>query len=112
MDYDPEIPFKKSGRIDTVKLGFFEDFIALANERGITMVCSVSPSYKPQTDTSYYAPIQQLCDKYNIVFLNNGEDSDISNNKGFFQDASHMNDIGASIFTSKLAKCIKSNLNS
>lgn len=112
MEYEPEITFKKAGTVDSVKLGFFEKFLKCANERGISMVCCVSPSYKPQIDTAYYAPVKELCDRYNIVFLDDMSDSEISSNKEYFQDSRHLNDTGARLFTSKLAKFIKSLHNS
>lgn len=106
MNYEPDVKEKKGGRIDSLKLSFFESFILLTQQKGIDLICCVSPSYKPQTDESYYEPVKQLCDQYSIVFINDCDDTDISDNRSYFQDVTHMNDVGARMFTTKLTQLI------
>lgn len=110
MDYEPEEKEKNSGDTDSLKTSFFEEFILLTQQKGIALICCVSPSYKPQTEESYYEPVKRLCDQYGIEFINDCNDMDISDKSSFFQDATHMNDTGARFFTSKLTPLFNNNI--
>lgn len=108
MDYEPDIRIITAKAIDTLKISYFEQFIRLAIKNKITLICFVSPSYNTLFDDSYYAPIEQLCIQYNVPFYYYADDPDISYNNRLFQDGSHLNDLGARLFTSKVGStCIK-----
>lgn len=102
MDYEPEIKEEKEQAVDTLKIHYFEQFIRLAQDKGVSLVCCVSPSYKASTNDGKYKPVKELCEQYQVPYLYAGADPEISDNKAFFQDRTHMNDKGARLYTSKL----------
>ena len=107
MDYEPEIKEEKEQPVDTLKIHYFEEFIHLAQNKGISLVCCSSPLYKAPSNDDNYEPIKQLCSKYEVPFLYFGADSCISNEKKYFQDRAHMNDGGARLYTRKLMSYIR-----
>ena len=109
MDYEPEIKEEKEQTVDTLKIHYFEQFIRLAKSKGISLVCCCSPYYKASQDDSKYKPVKQLCKKYQLPFLYSGAESEIIDDKAFFQDKTHMNDKGARLYTSKLMYWINNN---
>lgn len=109
MDYEPEIKEEKENEVDSLKLHYFERFICLAQNKGISLVCCVSPSYKALNDDSKYEPIKQLCKQYQLPFLYYGADTDITNCRFLFKDRNHLNDKGARLYTSKLISWVRNN---
>ena len=109
MDYEPDIKEESEKEIDTLKIHYFESFIRLAKSKNISLVCCCSPYYKAPMVNDNYKPIKQLCVQYNVPFLYYGALPDISNEKWYFQDRTHMNDEGARLYTSKLMSWIISN---
>ena len=110
MDYEPEIKEEKEQAVDTLKIHYFEEFIRLAQNKGVSLVCCVSPSYKAPVDDIKYQSIKSLCKQYQVPFLYYGSDPDISCEKIYFQDRTHLNDRGARLFTSKLLSWILDSL--
>ena len=106
MDYEPELLDPKQIVIDSVKINFFEKFIRLAKNRGISLMCFVSPIYKGTEENNYYT-IKTLCSKYDIPFLFYGSDTDMVQDKSFFQDKLHLNDKGARFYTRKLTQVLR-----
>lgn len=107
MDYEP-VAIKSGIRtVDTLKMYYFEEFIKLSQSNGIMLVCCSSPTYKAQLDNSYYNPVIDLCQKYNVPFLSYDSDPEIINNKEFFADMMHLNKDGAVFFSNKLVSCLK-----
>lgn len=109
MNYEPEIKEEKEQSVDTLKIHYFEEFIRLAQDKGISLVCCVSPSYKAPADDNKYQSIKSLCEQYQVPFIYYGSDPDISGEKIYFQDRTHMNDEGARIYTGKLMSWISNN---
>lgn len=109
MDYEPAIKALEKEEVDSLKLRYFEQFIQLTETKGIQLICCVSPSYKAQSSDDYYMPVKTLCQHYNVPFLYNAASSDISCDKSYFQDRTHLNHIGASIYTRELVSRIKNN---
>lgn len=101
MDYEPEIQKDKEKEVDSLKIRYFERFIRLSQDKGISLICCVSPSYKAPADDSQYNPIKQLCKQYDVPYLYYGAEPVISNNRIYFQDRIHMNDSGARLFSGK-----------
>lgn len=75
------------------------------------MICCVSPIYKGSQSDSYYESIKNLCEGYGVPYVYDGADYDISVEKNFFSDRTHMNDIGARYYTSKVITWIKEGIN-
>lgn len=111
MNYEPESEnnIGKELLIDSLKIRYFECFINLAKLKSIDLICCVSPIYKDMNGIGYYDPIKRLCVANNIPFLNYCEDSELCNNKAYFQDKKHLNDSGARVFSLKLVSRIKNN---
>lgn len=106
MDYEPVIRDSKKMKVDSLKLRFFEQFIQLSERRGIQLFCCISPTYKAQFCDDYYMPIKTLCKYYNVPYLNDVASSTISCNKSLFQDRTHLNHNGASMYTRELVTWI------
>lgn len=110
MDYEPEYK-EEVKKEDTLKIHYFEKFIKLTHDKDIKLVCCGSPYYKAPSNDNNYQPIKQLCERYDVPFYYFGADPDISQNKSFFSDRTHMNDNGARLYTSKLISVIKKRIN-
>ena len=111
MDYEPEIKEKKHVEVDELKIHFFEEFIQLSKSKGINLICCVSPLYKESQYSEQFKPVEQLCASHGVPFLNYAADPDISPEKLFFKDRTHMNDKGACFYSRKLMERIeKSNM--
>lgn len=107
MDYEPEIKRnKKETVLDSLKYQFFEKFIRLTQDKHISLICCVSPSYKGDSSDIHYNSIKDLCKKYDVPFLFQEANSDISYNKLFFQNRTHLNDEGARLYTRIIANQI------
>lgn len=109
MDYEPKNKEEKELAVDTLKIHYFKKFIQLAQDKGVSLVCCVSPSYKAPSDDRKFAPIKQLCIQYQVPFLYYGNEIDLTNNKALFQDRTHLNDKGARLYTSRLISWIRNN---
>lgn len=107
MGYEPVVKNPEPGTVDTLKIDYFEKFMQLSKTSGIQLVCMVSPFYKAPADAAYYEPVQELCEKNDVPFLYYGADSDITEEKSYFEDRIHMNDAGARFYTSKIMKELK-----
>lgn len=112
MDYEPEIKSNCSKEIldtDEIKIRYFEQFVKFARSNGIELICCVSPYYYTNAHTTYCEPIIKLCNDYNVPFYNLGKNSQFSHNKQLFQDQSHLNDIGAHLYTEFVVKLMREN---
>lgn len=107
MDYEPEVMVREKETVDTLKMAFIKKFIKKAQKQGISLVFCVSPTYKVEGDEQYYDPVKQLCEQYGIPLFFDSNDPEISSDKHYFQDRTHMNDAGARLYTSKLMHQIK-----
>ena len=109
MDYEPETKEEKELAVDSLKIRYFEEFIRLAQNKGVLLACCVSPSYKASSNDDRYKPIKLLCKQYQVPFLYFGAEQTITNEKSFFQDRKHLNDRGARLYTSLLMSWINQN---
>ena len=91
---------------DSMKLTYLEEIITSCEENGIQLVFTASPIYKPVSDMSF-APIKELCKKYQVPFLNHYCDSNFCYSSDFFADGGHLNKYGAELVTSIMASEIK-----
>lgn len=107
MNYEPQEKGRKKGKVDSLKIHYFEKFLQLARERGITVICFGSPYYDINPKDGFYNPIIELCDRYNVVFLDYTDTPIINNNNSFFSDRAHLNETGAKLYTSEIAGTVK-----
>lgn len=75
------------------KLVYLQKFIDKCNTNNIKLIMCYSPYYG-QTIPRSICMIEELAELNNVLFLNYGDDVRFQNHK-YFQDASHLNDIGA-----------------
>ena len=109
MDYEPqEDNVQEQREIDCLKLQYFERFIQCASENNIRIVFCVSPLYRSSKMESSYQPIRNICKKYGLPFIFNASVPEISTEKEYFYDRTHMNDRGARLFTQIFLKEMKS----
>ena len=93
---------------DSLKLNMFEKMI---QERGSTqLVFTVSPSFYGVNDT-VYTPIKELCQKYDIPFLNYSNSPKYLKKEQYFFDSYHLNSEGANVFTCELVEDIRTIMN-
>ena len=92
--------------IDQNKYRAFKEFLQLTNEKKIPLLVINSPRiYRKEKDFSVQL-CKELCKKYNIPFKDLSNDELFINNKSLFDDATHLNYKGATLFTEKIVKFI------
>ncbi len=104
MNYDPEINLDSNEVIDPLKLAYLKAFIKDCKENDIKLFFAVSPRYKGELFGEIYPELRSLCAEYDIPFWNYFDDTLISNNKQFFKDQTHMNEVGARVYTDMIVK--------
>lgn len=103
MNYEPDkVPVHRGNCIDSVKYHYLESLISLCNSAGVKLYFVASPWYK-MTYSNVYAPVEELCQKYDITFFNHNFDNDFNFTKGYFHDPNHLNRQGAEAFSSLIA---------
>ncbi|MDP4277442.1 MAG: hypothetical protein Q8914_07380 [Bacteroidota bacterium] len=113
MNYEPKIKNdirKTTYSYDSLKLTYFKEMIKMAKGKTI-LIFVASPAYKA-TDSRVFAPLKEICKQNNVSFLDYYCDPEISTNRMYFQDPSHLNGTGADAFTKKIIPQIRFILNS
>lgn len=105
MDYEPKAPKTKKETLDLLKLQYFEKFIEENCRESKVFIC-ISPIYY-ESDFHYYDKLIELCNKYDIKFLNHYNDTLFCGKKEYFKDTTHLNHKGATLYTQIIAKEIK-----
>ena len=85
-------------------------FIEKAQGQGVPLVISASPRYGVSPVNHYNDPIKSICKEYNVPFLDYYAEDAIVNNKEYFHDANHLNNIGADVFSTLFVSDLKKNL--
>lgn len=93
------------GEKDELKLNLFNEFVSSTIENDIPLVCVLSPHYQV-VSSSAYDTIKRICELHDIPFLDYYAFAELSQNKEFFEDPSHMNDRGARVFTNEIIKVL------
>ncbi len=112
MKYDvEEVMVNESRReVDPLKIQYIEKFIKCCREKNITLYFCVSPIYESKASSQYNEPIIEICQKHGIPLFDWRVDDEISMNKRYFSDRTHMNDEGARQYTMKLCRAIKESI--
>ena len=97
-------PEQSLHRADSLKLEFIGKLID--DTYGVSVVFVASPSWYNPNPLSY-KPIMDLCKKRGIEFIDYSGDKDFVRNDCYFKDGSHLNSIGADVFTKKLVSSLK-----
>lgn len=88
--------------IDAPKMTYLERLFGDIIERGIPILCVLTPDYRDNFKLDIYSEGLQLCEKYNIPIVNHKNCEGLTMNAQYFYDISHLNDKGAKIFSSML----------
>ncbi len=95
---------KKEPVYDSYSLKNFTRVLKICKENGIHLVCVSSPRYRPHSDNKY---LSELCAKYDIPYIERYDTELFNNNPQYFQDASHLNNDGASVYTNLFFQDLK-----
>lgn len=90
---------------DAEKLSLLEKFI-VENKDSIRLYFAISPEYG-RTNDEMFQPVKDLCNKYSIPLLNHYCDTMFTRNKELFGNQNHLNQKGATLYSSQLANEIK-----
>ena len=110
MNYEPVVTKSnqtKNYQYDALKLKYLERLVKECQAANISFIFAVSPSYK-NTDDKVLAPVYELCERYNVPLINHYTDSTFNMEKSYFKDSGHMNEKGATAYTSAIISEIKS----
>ena len=102
----------KSYTIDSLKLFYVEKLFADIVADGVHVLCVISPRFTVTSEDGLqaYAPIMELCEKYNIPFIDNRNYLGITGDMELFQDFGHLNDKGAKKYTASLIPVLRQSL--
>lgn len=87
------------------KLGYLKK---LAAECGSRLIVATSPYYEPQPDMrAVHQPVVDLFARYHVQFIYLAQDSALVGKPIYWDDAGHLNDRGARVFTSQMIHLAK-----
>ncbi len=88
---------KEKERIyDPYSLQNFTRVLKICQERNVHLVVATSPHYRPNGNNEY---LRRLCVQHHIPYIERYDTDLFNNNPHYFQDASHLNDSGAHVYT-------------
>lgn len=93
--------------VDSLKLSYVEKLIKLCQENDIPLLFMMSPWYNYGDNLIEYEPAMRLCEQYKVPIFNSINDSMIASNAEIFQDLSHLNCMGAELYTRNLISILK-----
>ena len=112
MSIPKENPMEKPDKaisVDSLKWSYVERLVADIKADNVPLVFVISPSYSGELSADY-EPIIQFCEDNNIPLVDNiGNVSFVRNNE-YFQDATHLNHVGAVAYSQWMAPQIRSYL--
>ena len=99
---------EKEYHISRTKEQQFISVLERANAQGVSMVVVDSPIYtKSNQSTESCRRMREICDSLGVLFLDNSGLEGFCGNKELFNDGTHMNEIGAELYTYKILEQIK-----
>lgn len=113
MNYTPDLDDGRNNQldVDTLKLYYVRKFIEKAQGQGVPVVISASPRFGVSPVNHFNDPIKSICKEYNVPFLDYYAYDTIVNNKEYFHDANHLNNIGADMFSTAFVDELKQYMN-
>lgn len=105
---------KSNSSQDKIDIKRYEEFILECKKMDIELILVYSPEYKDSKNSltnrdSVIAMYSKLCKKYDLIFLDYTL-SPLCENKENFFNMTHLNKVGASLFSQMLAHDLKSNI--
>ncbi|MGB5554940.1 MAG: hypothetical protein WBM83_09810 [Flavobacteriaceae bacterium] len=101
------VPAPQTYEFDQNKIDLFKEFIRLTKEKNIPLVVTYSPIYYLYDKDPSMELCRQICIENEIPLLNFTRDTEFLDQRDYFDDATHLNDSGVTIFTKKLAALLK-----
>lgn len=95
--------------VDSLKYRVFASFIDTMQARNIPLVLFVSPSLLPSISANI-APLAALAKEKGVPFYDFSHLPQINSNVSYFQDAAHMNQKGADVYTRSIIPILKEHL--
>lgn len=94
--------------LDSVKIRYFESFIADCNRNNIKLFVFFSPYFiKYKYEDRSLDIAKKIARKNNVTYYDFGKDSIFFKDLQLFADESHLNDKGAKLYTNKVIEIIK-----
>lgn len=94
-------------KIDPFKERYLVRFIQDCKRNKTKLVFMVSPTYGQTRHFAYYEALSKLCHENDVPFFYNQNDSRFVNNRNFFRDKVHLNNIGAEAYTRLVVSEVK-----
>lgn len=89
-----------SGQLSCTKVERFRQTLARAKDKGVRLVVVDSPKFKKREMNSLSAiKMQEICRQYGAAYIDNSQLPYFLEHPELFNDATHMNDDGAKIYT-------------
>jgi len=98
---------KTDANVDKQKILYLHLFAELCRKERIKLVFTVSPKYSI-VDSSYYAVLRNFAQEENIPFLDYHTPGLFLDHPEYFRDRTHLNDMGARLFSQIFASELKS----
>lgn len=102
---------------DVVRVAMLDEELAFCQQNGIQVIMVFAPVYvgavekMPETDYNLMMQVYNgLSEKYNVPFLNFLDDG-LCQDTAYFYNATHMNKLGAELFSRQLADSLKNIIN-
>ena len=102
---DVLVSSSEKSNIEQRKLMYLQKFIDVCKAHDIKLVMCYSPYYGQAVPKSIHM-IQHIADEKDVLFLNYGDDVRFQKSE-YFQDASHLNDVGANEYSKEIVKVLK-----
>ena len=97
--------------LSKTKVERFKATLSRAKEKGVKVVVVDSPMYRIcDMNNKSAVEMQKICKMYGALFLNNSQLPEFFEHQEYFNDAIHMNDVGARKYTDLFLKQITSYL--
>lgn len=108
MTVIPESQPERLSEIDSYSLDNFSRVLKTAKEKGIRLIIVTSPRFRPNSKNDFLA---NLCADYDTPYIELYDLTLFNSHPEYFQDASHLNDKGAHIYTAMFFDSLKPYLN-
>ena len=95
------------GIIDTAKVRYFEKFVDICMRDKIQLVFVSSPSYMVLHRQIWKEKVRMIAQEHQIPFIDYEQDSTFLEHPEWFYDSYHLNEVGANIYSSLIAKDLK-----
>jgi hypothetical protein len=107
IDYPVNEADKSSQKVefDEVKLYYLNHFMKDCSERGIKLIVAISPQYLPAHIEMTH--LKRLAAKYHIKLFDFSNDTTFLNHNELFYDSTHLNNVGAELYTKKMISTLQ-----